>query len=120
MSCGRHFIKELLSHHYLDSCSMVFLSGLSFCFSCYISVMWFVMFFLFFYLFCMCTDVAENWLLSFPITVRKHLYDVFFVCGLPSEVIQALVPCLQTSSNNTADDNKVCSNAERLETWHPV
>ncbi|KAL9673225.1 hypothetical protein QQ045_029479 [Rhodiola kirilowii] len=59
-------------------------------------------------------DVAKKWLPSFPATARKHLYDVFFVCGLPSEVIQTLVPCLQRNGNDRADANYVCSNAERL------
>lgn len=59
-------------------------------------------------------DVAKKWLASFPGKVRKHLYDVFFVCGLPSEVIQALVPCLQRSGSDRDDDKYVCANAERL------
>uniref|UniRef100_A0A7N0RJV4 Telomere length regulation protein conserved domain-containing protein n=1 Tax=Kalanchoe fedtschenkoi TaxID=63787 RepID=A0A7N0RJV4_KALFE len=59
-------------------------------------------------------DDATKWLPSFPASARKHVYDVFFVSGLPSEVIQSLVPCLRRSGNGGADVDAVSSNAERL------
>ncbi|KAL4566649.1 hypothetical protein LXL04_030769 [Taraxacum kok-saghyz] len=58
-------------------------------------------------------DVASNWLTCFPISAKKHLYDVFFLRGLVSEVIQTLVPYLQHHSNGRLETT-VCSNTERL------
>nr|XP_027122992.1 telomere length regulation protein TEL2 homolog isoform X2 [Coffea arabica] len=40
-------------------------------------------------------DVASDWLVCFPISARKNVYDVFFVKGRMTEVVQAMVPCLQ-------------------------
>ncbi|XP_015882359.3 uncharacterized protein LOC107418195 isoform X1 [Ziziphus jujuba] len=59
-------------------------------------------------------DVASNWLACFPFSARKHVYDVFFVNGLASEVVQTLVPCLQQSGSDDVDVNAINSNAERL------
>nr|XP_011471080.1 PREDICTED: telomere length regulation protein TEL2 homolog [Fragaria vesca subsp. vesca] len=60
------------------------------------------------------TDVASNWLACFPFSARKHVYDVFFVNGLVTEVVQVLVPCLQQSGSSDVDVNAVQSNTERL------
>ncbi|KAL6182564.1 hypothetical protein ACLB2K_043983 [Fragaria x ananassa] len=59
-------------------------------------------------------DVASNWLACFPFSARKHVYDVFFVNGLVTEVVQVLVPCLQQSGSSDVDVNAVQSNTERL------
>ncbi|KAG6683870.1 hypothetical protein I3843_12G034800 [Carya illinoinensis] len=59
-------------------------------------------------------DVASNWLACFPISARVHVYDVFFVSGLSSEVVQTLVPCLQKNASDGHDINYVLSNTERL------
>ncbi|KAK8586451.1 hypothetical protein V6N13_010043 [Hibiscus sabdariffa] len=59
-------------------------------------------------------DVASNWLTCFPLSAKKHIYDVFFVNGLSSEVVQVLVPFLQQSSSNNLDVNAIQSNVERL------
>ncbi|XP_024025007.1 telomere length regulation protein TEL2 homolog isoform X1 [Morus notabilis] len=59
-------------------------------------------------------EVASNWLACFPISARKHVYDVFFVKGLVTEVVQALVPCLQQIGTDGLDVSAVCSNTERL------
>ncbi|XP_060670509.1 uncharacterized protein LOC107418195 isoform X2 [Ziziphus jujuba] len=59
-------------------------------------------------------DVASNWLACFPFSARKHVYDVFFVNGLASEVVQTLVPCLQQSGSDDVDVNAINSNAESL------
>ena len=45
--------------------------------------------------------------------MRKHVYDVFFVDGLASEVVQTLVPCLQPIGTDGLDVNAVRLNAER-------
>ncbi|XP_023732720.1 uncharacterized protein LOC111880521 [Lactuca sativa] len=58
-------------------------------------------------------DVALNWLTCFPISAKKHLYDVFFLSGCVSEVVQTLVPYLQHPSNGLLEAT-VCSNTERL------
>lgn len=58
-------------------------------------------------------DVALDWLACFPTSARLHVYDVFFTNGQLTEVIQALVPCLQGRVLVTHDLNAVCSNAER-------
>ncbi|XP_071692455.1 uncharacterized protein [Rutidosis leptorrhynchoides] len=58
-------------------------------------------------------DVALNWLTCFPISAKKHLYDVFFLKGYVSEVVQTLVPYLQHHSNGRLEIS-VCSNTERL------
>ncbi|GMN56825.1 hypothetical protein TIFTF001_025941 [Ficus carica] len=58
-------------------------------------------------------EVASNWLACFPISARKHIYDNFFVNGLMTEVVQALVPCLQQIGNDGLDVNAVRSNTER-------
>ncbi|XP_017258407.1 uncharacterized protein LOC108227646 isoform X1 [Daucus carota subsp. sativus] len=59
-------------------------------------------------------DVALNWLPCFPISSRKHVYDVFFVSGRTSEVVQTLVVALQQNGNGKLDNSPICSNAERL------
>ncbi|KAJ9567796.1 hypothetical protein OSB04_003762 [Centaurea solstitialis] len=58
-------------------------------------------------------DVALDWLICFPISAKKHVYDVFFLRGCISEVVQTLVPYLQHYSNGRLETS-VCSNAERL------
>lgn len=58
-------------------------------------------------------EVASNWLACFPISARKHVYDVFFVKGLVTEVVQALVPCLQQIGADGLDVSAVRSNTER-------
>lgn len=45
--------------------------------------------------------------------MRKHIYDVFFVDGLATEVVQTLVPSLQKSGSGDVDVNAVHSNTER-------
>ncbi|KAH1255068.1 hypothetical protein GmHk_04G011360 [Glycine max] len=59
-------------------------------------------------------DVASNWLGCFPFSAQKYVYDVFFVRGLVTEVLQILVPFLQLSSSDGLDVNAVLSNSERL------
>ncbi|XP_022632964.1 telomere length regulation protein TEL2 homolog isoform X2 [Vigna radiata var. radiata] len=59
-------------------------------------------------------DVASNWLGCFPFSAQKHVYDVFFVRGLVSEVLQILVPFLQLNAVDGLDVNAVLSNSERL------
>ncbi|KAK9080539.1 hypothetical protein SSX86_000297 [Deinandra increscens subsp. villosa] len=58
-------------------------------------------------------DVALNWLTCFPISAKRHLYDVFFLRGCLSEVLQTLVPYLQHHSNGRLETS-ICSNTERL------
>lgn len=58
-------------------------------------------------------DVASNWLACFPLSARKHVYDVFFVYGLTMEVVQTVVPCLQPNGIGRFDIKAVRSNAER-------
>ncbi|XP_027352820.1 telomere length regulation protein TEL2 homolog isoform X2 [Abrus precatorius] len=59
-------------------------------------------------------DVASNWLACFPISALKYVYDVFFVRGLVTEVLQILVPFLQQNGSDGLDVNAVLSNSERL------
>ncbi|KAI4343658.1 hypothetical protein L6164_010980 [Bauhinia variegata] len=59
-------------------------------------------------------DVASNWLPCFPFSAQRHVYDVFFVCGLVTEVVQILVPFLQQNGSDGLDINAVHSNSERL------
>ncbi|KAK7411048.1 hypothetical protein VNO78_02399 [Psophocarpus tetragonolobus] len=59
-------------------------------------------------------DVASNWLGSFPFSAQKYVFDVFFVRGLVTEVLQILVPFLQLSASDGLDVNAVLSNSERL------
>ncbi|KAJ6374435.1 hypothetical protein OIU78_030036 [Salix suchowensis] len=60
-------------------------------------------------------DVVSDWLACFPVSAKKLVYDVFFVNGLATEVVQALVPFLQYNGNESvADVNAVQSNTERL------
>ncbi|XP_039017198.1 telomere length regulation protein TEL2 homolog [Hibiscus syriacus] len=59
-------------------------------------------------------DVASNWLTCFPFSAKKHIYDVFFVNGLSTEVVQVLVPFLQQSSSYNLDVDAIQSNVERL------
>ncbi|XP_006581886.2 telomere length regulation protein TEL2 homolog [Glycine max] len=59
-------------------------------------------------------DVASNWLGCFPFMAQKYIYDVFFVRGLVTEVLQILVPFLQLSASDGLDVNAVLSNSERL------
>ncbi|KAL2347000.1 hypothetical protein Fmac_001000 [Flemingia macrophylla] len=58
-------------------------------------------------------DVASNWLGCFPFSAKKHVYDVFFVHGLVTEVVQILVPFLQLNASDGLDINAVLSNSER-------
>ncbi|XP_010545977.1 PREDICTED: telomere length regulation protein TEL2 homolog [Tarenaya hassleriana] len=59
-------------------------------------------------------DVASDWLSCFPISVQRHLYDVFFLDGPAIEVVQVLVPFLQRVESSGIDSNSVQSNVERL------
>lgn len=59
-------------------------------------------------------DIASSWLACFPISARKHVYDLFFVNGSTAEVVQVVVPCLQHSRNDSTETDSVCTNAERL------
>ncbi|KAJ0571205.1 hypothetical protein HanHA300_Chr05g0187661 [Helianthus annuus] len=58
-------------------------------------------------------DVALNWLTCFPVSAKKHLYDVFVLRGCVSEVVQTLVPYLQHHLNGRLETS-ICSNTERL------
>ncbi|KAF5956216.1 hypothetical protein HYC85_003441 [Camellia sinensis] len=59
-------------------------------------------------------DVASNWLACFPISARKHVYDVFFVNGHTMEVVHTVVPSLLQNGIGSFDIKAVRSNAERL------
>ncbi|XVE54536.1 hypothetical protein DITRI_Ditri03aG0089600 [Diplodiscus trichospermus] len=59
-------------------------------------------------------DVSPNWLTCFPLSAKKHVYDVFFVNGLATEVVQVLVPYLQYSGRDSHDVDAVQLNVERL------
>ncbi|KAK2390956.1 hypothetical protein P8452_28149 [Trifolium repens] len=59
-------------------------------------------------------DVASNWLACFPFSAQKYVYDVFFVHGLVTEVLQILVSYLQHNGSDDIDVNVVISNSERL------
>ncbi|CAK8566232.1 unnamed protein product [Lathyrus sativus] len=59
-------------------------------------------------------DVASNWLACFPFLAQKYVYDVFFVNGFVTEVLQILVPFLQQNRSDDLDINVVISNTERL------
>ncbi|VVB04730.1 unnamed protein product [Arabis nemorensis] len=60
-------------------------------------------------------DVASDWLSCFPISVQKHLYDLFFLDGPVIEVVQVLVPFLHhVGKNGGVDANPVQTNVERL------
>ncbi|KAL7161768.1 hypothetical protein ACSBR2_042276 [Camellia fascicularis] len=59
-------------------------------------------------------DVASNWLACFPISARKHVYDVFFVSGHTMEVVHTVVPSLLQNGSGSFDIKAVRSNAERL------
>ncbi|CAL5361900.1 unnamed protein product [Camellia sinensis] len=59
-------------------------------------------------------DVASNWLACFPISARKHVYDVFFVNGHTMEVVHTVVPSLLQNGSDSFDIKAVRSNAERL------
>lgn len=60
-------------------------------------------------------DVVSDWLACFPVSAKKHVYDVFFVNGFATEVVQTLVPYLQYKGNGSVVDvNAVQSNTERL------
>ncbi|XP_050257060.1 uncharacterized protein LOC126702405 isoform X6 [Quercus robur] len=63
-------------------------------------------------------DLASYWLSCFPLSARIHVYDVFFVDGSATEVVQTLFPCLQQNAIDDHDVNSVHSNTERL--WFPV
>lgn len=58
-------------------------------------------------------DIASDWLACFPFSARQHVYDVFFVNGLVTEVVQTLVPCLHQSGSDDLDVTAVHSNTER-------
>ncbi|KAK7302203.1 hypothetical protein RJT34_13085 [Clitoria ternatea] len=59
-------------------------------------------------------DVASNWLACFAFSAQKYVYDVFFVHGLVTEVVQILVPFLQQNGSGGLDVNAILSNSERL------
>ncbi|KAK3439806.1 hypothetical protein EUGRSUZ_B00148 [Eucalyptus grandis] len=59
-------------------------------------------------------NVASDWLACFPFTAQKHVYDVFFVDGLATEVVQTLIPRLQLDSSAGLDVNAIVSNIQRL------
>ncbi|KAG2327921.1 hypothetical protein Bca52824_010649 [Brassica carinata] len=60
-------------------------------------------------------DVASDWLSCFPVSVQKHLYDLFFLDGPVVEVVQVLVPFLHhVEKNASVDANSVQTNVERL------
>ncbi|KFK34152.1 hypothetical protein AALP_AA5G107400 [Arabis alpina] len=60
-------------------------------------------------------DVASDWLSCFPISVQKHLYDLFFLDGPVIEVVQVLVPFLHhVEKNGGVDAISVQTNVERL------
>ncbi|CAH8340621.1 unnamed protein product [Eruca vesicaria subsp. sativa] len=60
-------------------------------------------------------DVASDWLSCFPVSVQKHLYNLFFLDGPVVEVVQVLVPFLHHVDKNAAvDANSVQTNVERL------
>ncbi|CAJ2641735.1 unnamed protein product [Trifolium pratense] len=59
-------------------------------------------------------DVASNWLACFPFSAQKYVYDVFFVHGFATEVLQILVSFLRHNGNDDIDINVVISNSERL------
>ncbi|KAM7272284.1 hypothetical protein ACFE04_026947 [Oxalis oulophora] len=59
-------------------------------------------------------EVASNWLACFPLSVQKHVYDVFFIGGIVTEVVQVLVPYLERSKCGDFDVNVVQSNIGRL------
>uniref|UniRef100_A0A453P0Y9 Uncharacterized protein n=1 Tax=Aegilops tauschii subsp. strangulata TaxID=200361 RepID=A0A453P0Y9_AEGTS len=58
-------------------------------------------------------NIALKWLRQIHNTVRKEVYDSFFVRGPPTEVIQALVPALSQNENSKEDHNIFCLNIER-------
>jgi telomere length regulation protein len=60
-------------------------------------------------------DVASNWLACFPFSAQKYVYDVFFVHGFVTEVLQILVPFLQQNRSDDLDINVVISNSERYD-----
>lgn len=69
--------------------------------------------------FWLCADVASDWLSCFPISVQKHLYDLFFLDGPVIEVVQVLVPFLHHVGNNGGvDANSVQTNVERCPKTH--
>ncbi|XP_050255948.1 uncharacterized protein LOC126701686 [Quercus robur] len=59
-------------------------------------------------------DLASNWLACFPLSARIHVFDVFFVDGLATEVVRTLVPCLRQNATDDHDVNSIHSNTERL------
>ncbi|CAH2064846.1 unnamed protein product [Thlaspi arvense] len=60
-------------------------------------------------------DVASDWLSCFPVSVQKHLYDLFFLDGPVIEVVQVLVPFLHhVDKNGGVNANSVQTNVERL------
>lgn len=59
------------------------------------------------------SDVALNWLPCFPYTAQKLVYDVFFIKGLTTEVVQTLVPSLSQRHGTGHDVNVALSNIER-------
>lgn len=68
---------------------------------------------IFMYIAILVAEVTSNWLACFPISARKHVYDAFFANGLMTEVVQALVPCLQPIQIDGLDVQAVRSNTER-------
>ncbi|XP_078172745.1 telomere length regulation TEL2 family protein isoform X2 [Carex rostrata] len=60
-------------------------------------------------------EVAPNWLAQFAKSVRRQIYDSFFLEGPLIEVLEALVPILNQKGNNKDPVlDKIYSSAERL------
>lgn len=97
-SCDAFFFFEvlLLRRHSLTLCNSCYICFMYLCISLLIRV-----------------DVASNWLACFPVSLKKHVYDIFFIQGLTSEVVQALIPCLQPKGSDRFDVDVASSNAER-------
>lgn len=79
---------------------------------CFFNLIW-MLCFVYVLFFCN-ADVASDWLSCFPVSVQKHLYDLFFLDGPVVEVVQVLVPFLHHVDKNAAvDANSVQTNVER-------
>lgn len=60
------------------------------------------------------SNIALKWLWTIHTSVRKEIYDSFFIRGPTTEVIQALVPALSQNEDSKEDNNIFCLNVERL------
>eukprot|EP00249_Psilotum_nudum_P015616 c25430_g1_i1 orf=372-3560(-) len=63
--------------------------------------------------------VATDWLVCFPLPSQLSLFDDFFICAPPSELLLTLMPALTPGyyaieDNYAAEMNPVCEVAERL------